>query len=217
MRSTPQNKALQYIRDIYAVEDMPLSQVGKDLPESEIIMQTGPEEGKLLQVLATMIGARKIVEIGVLAGYSTIWMARALPEGGHIYAVDKNYKRIGPAQSNFTACGVADKITLVEGEATRILPSLNERGPFDMVFIDADKGNYCNYLDWAEANVRKGGLIVGDNTFLFGAMYGEAPRDLPQISIDVMKEFNNRLADPARYCSILIPTIEGMSVAVKLF
>jgi predicted O-methyltransferase YrrM len=217
MRSQTPDAALAYICDTFAKEDEALSRVGDHLPESEIIMQTGPSEGKLLQVLATMIGAKKIVEVGVLSGHSAIWLARALPEDGHLYGVEKNYKRIGPSLENFEKSGVADKITLIEDEAIVALEKLSPKGPFDMIFIDADKGNYSRYLDWAEKHIRKGGLIVGDNTFLFGAMYGQVPRDIPAQAIEAMREFNQRLANPANYSSILIPTVEGMTVAVKLF
>lgn len=210
------NSALNYVCDVFAKEDAELAQVGSDLPEPEMIMQTTPLEGKLLQVLIKMIHAKKVVEIGVLAGYSTIWMARGLPEDGMIYGIEKNYKRVQPSLKNFARCDVSNKITLVEGEATEVLPTLEPHAPFDVVFIDADKGNYCHYLDWAEKNVRQGGLIIGDNSFLFGAVYGETERDIPQETIDVMNQFNERLADPKRFSAIQIPTQEGMTVAMKL-
>lgn len=209
--------AREYIRRVFGQEDAVLAAVGKELPEEEQRMQIAPEEGRLLQMLVRMINAKKIVEIGVLHGYSTIWMAKGMAEGGKIYALDKNYKRWGPARRNFAACGVADKIELMEGEALESLAALEAKAPFDMVFIDADKGNYGNYLDWAEKNVRKGGLIVGDNTFLFGTVYGEVVRDINPDAITTMQSFNRRLADPARYSSILLPTPEGMTVAVKGF
>ena len=106
----------------------------------------------------------------------------------------------------------------VWGDALDVLPQLSKEGPFDMVFIDADKLNYLRYLDWAEENVRKGGLIVGDNTFLFDAVWRDDPVDrVRQTARDAMRDFNRRLADPQKYCGILLPTQEGMTVALKLF
>lgn len=210
------SKYVRYIRETFAPEDAALANVGSHLSPEESRMQIGADEGKILNSLVAMTGAKKIVEIGVLAGYSAIWMARALPEDGRLYALEKNHTRIKPISANFKACGVADKIELIQGDALENLPKLEEKGPFDIVFIDADKGNYCNYLDWAEKNVRKGGLIIGDNAFLFGAVYGEKVRDINPDTVEVMKLFNKRLADPARYNAMMIPTIEGLVVAVKI-
>lgn len=95
---------------------------------------------------------------------------------------------------------------------------IEKEGPFDMAFIDADKLNYLHYLDWAERNVRKGGLIIGDNTFLFDAVWKEGPVGRVRgTARHAMREFNKRLADPEKYLGILLPTEEGMTIAVKLF
>jgi predicted O-methyltransferase YrrM len=102
-----------------------------------------------------------------------------------------------------------------------VLNELAASAPYDMVFIDADKPGYPEYLDWAEEYVRKGGLIVGDNTLLFGHVWSEsAPQGAgapSRTAWNAMREFNRRLADPAKYHSVLIPTEEGMTVAIKLF
>jgi predicted O-methyltransferase YrrM len=206
-----------YITQTFAPEDAALAAVGKDLPDEERKMQIGPDEGKILFCLARMIGAKKIIEIGVLNGYSSIWLARALPQDGRLYSLEKNYKRIQPSLANFKACGVADKIELIEDDALASLAKLEAEAPFDMVFIDADKSNYGNYLDWAEKNIRKGGLIVGDNAFFFGAVYGENTREFNPDTIKVMQKFNARLGDPKKYSGIMLPTAEGLVVAVKEF
>ena len=211
------SRRLDYIREVFAQTDDSLSNVGQDLPNSEKRMQIGAEEGKTLYTLARMINARKIVEIGVLNGYSSIWMARALPEDGMLYALEKSKERANICTDNFEKCNVANNTTVIQGEALSNLEELSSKGKFDMVFIDADKGNYCNYLDWAEQNIRKGGLIVGDNTFLFGSVYGDNVRNQPETTIKTMQEFNERLSDAKKYSSIMLPTIEGMTVAVKEF
>jgi predicted O-methyltransferase YrrM len=217
MRQDANAQRIKYIRDVFAHEDEALSHIGENLPEEERRMQIGPDEGKILYTLARMVGAKKIVEIGVLNGYSSVWLARALPEEGRLYSLEKNYKRFEPSRESFKACGVADKVELIEGDALDSLKKIENQGPFDIVFIDADKCNYCNYLDWAERNVRKGGLIIGDNAFFFGAVYGEPPRDFNPDTIKVMKEFNLRLGNPKKYSGIMLPTAEGLTVAVKEF
>lgn len=218
MRQTP-DKAIKYIRNLFAPEDSVLKtakQAGFDRGVGG--MQVGAEEGKLLQTLVALSGAKKIVEIGTFMGYSTIWMARALPEDGYLYAIEKNADCARQASEHITASDVADRVSVKQGDALEILQTLESEGPFDMVFIDADKGGYVKYLDWAEQNIRKGGLIVGDNTFLFGDVYeDECPQGTPKGRWQTMREFNQRLADPTKYQSILIPTAEGMTVAVKLF
>jgi caffeoyl-CoA O-methyltransferase len=217
MRSPQYTDKETYIQSLFAPEDEPLSKVFSTLRMDEAHMQISPIEGKTLHTLVKMIGAKKIVEIGSLAGYSAIWMARALPEDGKLYAIDLDYKKEDRILKNAADCGVADKISLTIGKANEELPGINKYGPFDMVFIDADKGGYVDYLNWAEKNVRKGGLIVGDNTFLFGAVYGDNARGIAPETIEVMKEFNERLANPEKYTSIILPTAEGMTVAVKNF
>ena len=117
--------------------------------------------------------------------------------------------------ANARASVVAEKIDIRCGDALELLAYIND--PVDMVFIDADKAGYVKYLDWAEKNVRRGGLIVGDNTFLFGALWGDmrGGHGIEPWMIPIMDEFNRRLANPALYNSILVPTAEGMTIAQK--
>lgn len=209
---------LDYIRKLYAPQDRLLQQIDRRLHEENTAIHIGAEEGKLLQLLVRLHGVRTLVEIGTLAGYSTLWMARALPEGGHIHTINKEAAHISMARGFFSQSDVAGKITMHEGDAHDILPKLAPGGPFDMVFIDADKISYPDYLDWAEENVRKGGLIVADNTLLFGAAaQDEAPADVAPATWQAMRRFNERLADTQRYFATIIPTQEGLSVAIKLF
>lgn len=173
-----------------------------------------PEDGRLLQLLIRLGNIRSIVEIGALYGYSALCMADALPEGGILHTIEKDEKRADTADQNLKN----PKIRLHRGEALKILPLLEKEGPFDMVFIDADKLHYCDYLDWAEKNVRRGGLIAGDNTFLSDAVWNDAPIErVRETARQAMRDFNRRLADPEKYAGILLPTAAGMTVAVKLF
>jgi caffeoyl-CoA O-methyltransferase len=199
-----------YIRGLFAPETENLRSLRGSLKDDISVL---PEEGKLLQFLIRLSGAKKIVEIGTFAGYSTLWMAAALPADGHIHTIEKDPARAAEARKNLQD---RKNVTLTEGNALDILPGLT--GPFDMVFIDADKLSYLHYLDWAEKNVRQGGLIVGDNTFLFDAVWKDAPIDrVRETARQAMREFNKRLSDPARYCSIMLDTPEGMTIAQKIF
>jgi len=216
----PKNESLSldYIRKLYAVQDALLADIDETLHKLGMAIHIGAEEGRLLQLLMGLHGVKTVVEIGTLAGYSTIWMARALPPGGHLYTIDKDPEYITMARRFFDQSDVQDRITPLEGDATKILPSLAGKAPFDMVFIDADKPGYNGYLDWAENNIRMGGLIIADNTLLFGSMGLDAPPDdIAPATWHGMRRFNERLADPEKYFTAMIPTQEGLTVAIKLF
>jgi len=203
---------LDYIRQLFAPETEAQRRVHETTTAENDQISIHPEEGKLLQVLMKLAGVRCAVEIGALSGYSALWIADALLPGGHLYTFEKDPVRASHARENLQRADV----TLVEGEALKMLPTIENKGPFDMVFIDADKLNYAHYLDWAEKNVRAGGLIVGDNTLLFDAVWrNDLPDRVRQTAREAMRKFNARLADPAKYVSILIPTAEGMTIAVK--
>lgn len=209
---------LDYIRKLYAPQDALLTAIDKTLEQRQMAIQVGPEEGKFLQLLIGLHGVKTVVEVGTLAGYSAIWMARALPESGHIHCIEKDATHAAIAREFFALSEVQDKITLHEGDARKKLSDLTLMAPFDMIFIDADKIHYNEYLDWAEDNVRQGGLIVADNTLLFGMVSNDTPPDdIAPTTWQNMRRFNERLADSERYFSIMLPTQEGMTVAVKLF
>jgi predicted O-methyltransferase YrrM len=215
MREITPLPRIQYIRQLFAREDDLLSRMRHDLEEQEFPIQIGSEEGKLLQLLIKLSRTKSIMEVGTHAGYSTLWMARALPEDGSIITVENSPSRAARARANFAECDVRDKISLMEGEAVDVLKTIDQS--FDMIFIDADKINYLNYLDWAEEHINQGGLIIGDNTFLFENVYQDQPdKSVRPATHAAMKEFNRRLADPVKYCSIMLPTKEGMTIAMKI-
>ena len=124
-------------------------------------IEVSPTQGKLLQLLARIAGARRILEIGTLAGYSTIWLARGLAPGGRLVTLEADPHHAAVARSNLAAAGLADVVVVREGPALDSLPGLE--GPFDLVFIDADKRKNPNYLDWALRLSRPGTVIVCDN------------------------------------------------------
>jgi predicted O-methyltransferase YrrM len=198
----------RYITNTFAPEDAELKAirlVGEDLVPG---MQVSAAEGKLLQLLLRMIGAKRVLEIGSFVGYSTVCMARALPENGELISLEYN-----PDHAMHTrAHCAAYPVEVMEGDAKELLRVLE--GPFDAVFIDAEKRRYVDYLDAVLPLLRPGGLIMADNSLLFGAMAGEPLRDNISHEAEMaMRLFNQRLA--AECDGMLIPTPEGLTVGVK--
>lgn len=207
-----------YIDKVFAKETDPLKQVRASLTDPNDQISISAREGRFLQFLICASGVKHIVEIGTLGGYSALWMAEALPPGGRLFTIEREEARAKKAAAHFAEFDRHHVIHQLLGDAAAVLPALSKEGPFDMVFIDADKLNYEKYLDWAEKHVRRGGLIVGDNTFLFDSVWQEAPADnVRRTAQEAMRNFNRRLADPEKYTGILLPTEEGMTVAVKNF
>lgn len=202
---------LDYIRQLFAHETPLMQRVrAAAMVENEDNISLHPEEGQLLALLCRMIGAKKIVEIGTFYGYSALWLAST---GVQVYSLEKDARRAARAREFI---GEQPNITIIEGDARDSLATLASDGPFDAVFIDADKLNYTHYLDWAEQHVRAGGLIIGDNTFLFDAVWKdgniERVRDTAR---QAMREFNRRLSDPSTYDSIMLATDQGLTIARK--
>ena len=152
------------ISALFATEDEGLTNALKAAKEAGLPeIQINPSQGKLLQLLATACNARKMLEIGSLAGYSGIWLARALPANGRLITLEVNPHHAEVVRSSFARAGVADRTEVRVGKALEILPQLEHEAPFDFVFIDADKAPYPHYLDWAIKLSRPGTIIVADN------------------------------------------------------
>ena len=142
-------------------------------------IDVSPAQGKLLYLLARMNGAKRILEVGTLGGYSTIWLARALPKDGKVVTLELEQHHADVAQVNFKMAGLSDRIDLRIGPALKSLEMLGAEnaGPFDLVFIDADKPNNPNYLTWAMRLSRPGTVIVCDNVIRDGAVLEENGSD----------------------------------------
>jgi caffeoyl-CoA O-methyltransferase len=181
-------------------------------------IQVGPMEGLLLETMVRATGAKKIVEIGALAGYSAICMARGLPAGGKLWTFEFSEKHALVAQENFHLAGLSSKIQLLLGPALERLPQVESEGPFDLIFIDADKNNYPNYLKWAVKHVRVGGTILADNTFAWGQV-GQTEPDFDknrQPMVEALREYNKAAADHPQLRTTIIPTYEGMTFSVRV-
>ncbi len=211
------NKQNLYLDQVFGFEDKLLKSI-KEITQREkvISMQISPHEGRLLYFLAKSIKADKIVEIGSLYSYSTIHLVRSLNSNkGLVFTCDISKERHQTSQTLIKNYPEYEKIKWVTGKALDTLPQLEKEGPFDMVFIDADKENYVKYLEWAEKNLRSNGLLVADNTFLFGSVYGDPERKINQKTVDVMHKFNQYIAQSPLWIGTLIPTTEGLTIAIK--
>ena len=133
-------------------------------------IQVSPPQGRLLQLLVRLVGAKQILEFGTLGGYSAILMARALPEDGRLVTLEANPDYAEVARQSIERAGVGERVEVRVGPALEALPALEDAGPFDLVFIDADKVNTPNYFDWALDRTRPGGLIIADNVVRGGSL-----------------------------------------------
>jgi len=165
-----------------------------------------PNQGKLLQLLARARGARRILEIGTLGGYSTIWLARALPPGGRLITLEVEPKHAEVARANIARAGLASVVDVRLGAALETLPRLaaERAGPFDLTFIDADKSNIPSYFEWALKLAAPGGLIVVDNVIRDGAVVDDASTDP---SVKGVRRLNELLRAEPRVSATTIQTV----------
>jgi predicted O-methyltransferase YrrM len=171
-------------------------------------IDVSPAQGKLLYLLARMSGARRILEIGTLGGYSTIWLARAVPAGGLVVTLEAMPDHAEVARANFARAGLADRIDLRLGNALDSLPVIAAEagGPFDLVFLDADKQNNPAYLTWALKLARPGTVIIADNVVREGEIIDAASTDG---SIKGVRRFFDMLAEEPRLSATAIQTVGG--------
>lgn len=170
-------------------------------------IQISPVQGKFLQLLAAACQARKILEIGSLAGYSGIWLARALPPGGRLFTLEVNPHHAEVVRQSFAVAGVADRTEVRTGKALDLLPQLESEAPFDLVFIDADKPPYPQYLEWALRLTRPGSIIVADNCIRGGQGFRPAENEGTADASAYMAgiyEYNRRIASDPRLVSLAL-------------
>ena len=197
----------RYITDTLLAPDAALEAALKGSADAELpSIQVTPNQGKLLQLLAQAQGARNILEIGTLGGYSTIWLARALPPGGRLITLEFEPKHAEVARANVARAGLAHLVELRVGAALETLPQLaaEQRGPFDFIFIDADKQNYPGYFTWALKLSRRGTVIVADNVVRKGAVIDAASKDP---LVQGVRRFHALVAAEPRVSATAIQTV----------
>jgi caffeoyl-CoA O-methyltransferase len=209
----------RYIADLFIPSDPALDAALQATADAGMpLINVAPNQGKLLHILALSLGARAILEIGALGGYSTIWLARALPVGGQLITLEVDPKHASVARANIARAALADVAEVRVGRALDTLPQLaaEGRGPFDLVFIDADKPNTAAYFAWALKLTRRGSLIITDNVVRNGAVIDSGSADA---SVQGVRQFNAALAAEPRVSATVIQTVgskgyDGLAVAV---
>jgi predicted O-methyltransferase YrrM len=207
----------RYIDDVLVAPDAALDAALTESTKAGLpAIAVSPSQGKLLHLMARALGARRILEIGTLGGYSTIWLARALPKDGRLVTLEADRKHADVARANIARAGLSDIVDLRLGEALATLPALAQEGPFDLTFIDADKENNANYFTWAVKLSRKGSLIVVDNVIRDGEVADKKSRD-PMV-LGVRRMFEVMAAEP-RVSATAIQTVgskgyDGLAVAL---
>jgi caffeoyl-CoA O-methyltransferase len=209
MKGVPLNDDLyNYIVDIFAKEDDLLKEVVKETGTKKIpLIQVSPENGKFLQLLIKIIRAKNVLEIGTLTGYSSIWMARGLPDGGKLITLEISEEHAKEARKNFIKAGFENKIELMLGSAMDSLESIKDK-KFDFAFIDADKTAYPVYFDKVINMMNKGGIITADNTLRDGKVV-KADADEGTKAVDL---YNRKVASDPRVESLLVPISDGLTV-----
>ena len=207
---TPEEK---YIRDHSTAETDALKWVDRETHLKTIYPQmlSGPVQGRLLTMIAEMISATRVLEIGTFTGYSTICLAYGLSEGGHIDALEINDELEDIIREGWARAGVSEKITLHIGDAKETLKSLE--GPYDLVFMDANKREYCDYYELVMPLLRKGGIILADDILWDGKLFeNPVPRDAQTQGI---ASFNDMVAEDKRVEVVILPLRDGLSIIRK--
>ena len=205
------DRAGDYIAGLFSAEDELLASLREEADRTGLPpIAISADEGRLLQVLLTSISARRVLEVGTLGGYSAICMARSLPNNGKVLSIEIDPKHADFARKYVERAGLSDRIEVQVGRALDVLPALDGQR-FDAMFLDADKEPLPTYFDWALRLVRPGGLIIGDNALWGGRVYETSENDAKTRAV---REFNRRMATDPRVLGIIVPTHDGVAVAI---
>ncbi|MHC4845997.1 MAG: O-methyltransferase [Planctomycetota bacterium] len=201
-----------YIAERTTREDAFLGELKADAVRAGIPpIWIAPEQASLMQVLLRLNRCREVIEVGTLAGYSAIAMARALPEDGRVRTIEYEPKHAAFAREAVARSDVAGRVEVHEGAGLDVLPDFPDDSA-DAAFLDADKSNYPGYLEHSLRIVRTGGLIMVDNAFAFGQLFDEDPTDPEAMAV---RAFNDTMAAEARVTAIIVPIGDGLWVGVK--
>lgn len=211
-------KVARYAEETFKPEDEVLREIRERSDRLRVpSIQVGKMDGLHLEVLTRAMNAKKAVEIGTLSGYSGVCILRGLQPGGMLYTFEYEPKHAEIARESFRNAGFEGQAKIFIGKALENLPKIQNEGPFDLVFIDADKMNYPNYFEWAAQNLRPGGCILADNTFAWGMIAdSQFPNRDAEIAATGLQKFNAKVATDQRFRATILPTAEGLTVAVKL-
>lgn len=211
-----QKDLTRYLRETFVDEHPEQAQINIDAQAQHLpAISLRPEEGWLVYFLVKLARVKTAVEIGTLAGYSASWIVRALPDDGMLFCLEVDPAHAEIAENNMSRLGYSEKVQIIIGDARQTLSML--QGPFDMVFLDADKTSYPDYLTWAVAHLRTGGLLLAHNAFQNGHIV-DKPDNVESVrrdAVQAMQEFNRRVAENTHLTSIIIPAGDGLLAAIK--
>jgi caffeoyl-CoA O-methyltransferase len=206
----------RYMREVTLREPEALRRVREETERHpDASLQSAPEQGQLLHLLALAVGARRALEVGVFMGYSSTWVALALPPDGKLIACDRSKEYTRRARQTWRDAGVEDRVELRLGPALDTLDGLlsgGQAGTFDFAYIDADKANYSNYYDRVLALVRPGGLIAADNVLWHGEIADPA---VSGADVEAVRAFNRKLHEDPRVEVSIVPLGDGLMLAYK--
>lgn len=213
--SGPPRDALEaYAADLFGREDRLLAELRTEMEDRGLPpIQVPARTGLLLHVLVRATGARRILEIGTLGGYSAIWMGRALPDGGRLVSLEKSSRHAAVAREAVARAGLDDRIEVREGRAADLLPTIGPDGEWDVVFLDADKESYLAYLEHARRLLRPGGLLLADNAFWKGRVLEEDADDASTLGIQA---FNEAVARDPAFVGTILPVGDGVLAAARV-
>ncbi len=201
------NSVDQYVSDVLVGQDAALEAALAESTNAGLpAINVAANQGKMLFLFARMLGARRILEIGTLGGYSTIWLARGLAPGGRVVTLEADPKHAEVARRNLDRAGVGERVEIVLGKAIETLPGVEAKGggPFDLFFIDADKASIPDYFQWSLKLSRPGSLIVVDNVVRGGAVADAKSEDA---SVQGVRRFNEMVAAEQRVTATTIQTV----------
>ena len=209
----PHDELDAYVRRLFAREDDCLRAIRARTAEAALpSIQLPPATARAVQILLRAIGARRVLEIGTLAGYSAVWIARALPADGKLITLEIDPDRAAVARRSVEDAGVGDRVEVRVGDALALMEALDPDPPFDAAFLDADKERYCDYLEQAARLVRHKGLLVADNALWRGEVLD--PEGFGGLAVDIHR-FNERVAADPRFDATILPVGDGLMVAVR--
>jgi caffeoyl-CoA O-methyltransferase len=208
------DKIEKYVTELFNPQDTFLLEIVRRAAREGLPpIHVSPLDGLHLEVLTRAIGAKKAVEIGTLAGYSGVRIARGLAPQGRLYTFEFSDHRARVARKSFEKAGLSKKVEILVGPAVNNLKKIESKGPFDLVFIDADKESYPHYLEWAARNLRVGGVFLGDNSFAKGKISDSKTKEA---NVKALQKFNHIAATNKRFKSTILPTGEGLTFGVKV-
>lgn len=217
MKSVEVSKRVKYIEEHFVQETELMKDIAHELNKDRKAIQVAPYEGKILSELVRLKNPKSVVEIGTLYGYSLSWILEGLGAQAKVWSVENLEDNYLKSISFINMHNKVNQVSLVNSSGLDFLENWEASHKIDFLFIDADKGNYLNYLKLALPHLSRGAVVVGDNTFLFGhVLENEPPENYSKNTWSKMREFNSILGgSTGEFTGMMLPTLQGMTIGIK--